>query len=150
MINVEVSVVINRPVEEVFVYLTDTKYQPQLDSRLVEVRRMPEGPMGIGTRVTEVHNFLGRKMESASEVVEYEPNARYALKGVAGPFSGIGYRIFQPLAAGTHVTWRFELQPSGLLALAGPLVTRLLKRSLDTELGAAKALIENGAITDPS
>ena len=70
MVNVETSIIINRPIEEVFAYLTDAGNNPQWDLGLVEVRQTPERPVGVGTRITEVRKFLGRKMETTSEVVE--------------------------------------------------------------------------------
>jgi len=73
MVNVETTIVIHRPIEEVFAYITDARNQPQWDSGLVEVRQTPESPVGVGTRVTEVLKFMGRKLASSRDVFECEP-----------------------------------------------------------------------------
>ncbi len=145
MVNVETSIIINRPIEEVFAYLTDARNNPQYDTGLVEVRQTPESPVGLGSKITEVRKLLGRKIESSSEVVEYEPPTKYIRKNTAGPFPVEGLLTFEPAAEGTKVTWKFEMQPGGFFALAEPLVTRSLKRQLEAGLGDVKDLLENRA-----
>ena len=143
MINVEVSIIINRPIEEVFAFLTDARNSSQWSSGLVDIRQTPQSPVGVGTRITEVRKFLGRKMETTSEVVEYEPSTKYTRKGTGGPFPITGSLIFEPTAEGTRVIWTFKMQPGGFFALAEPLVTRSLRRQLEAGLGDVKDLLES-------
>ena len=142
MINVETSIMINRPIEEVFTFLTDARNIPQWDSGLVDIRQTPQSPVGVGTRITEVRKFLGRKMETTSEVVEYEPSTKYTRKG-GGPFPITGSFTFEPTTEGTKVIWTFKMQPGGFFALAEPLVTRSLRRQLEAGLGDVKDLLES-------
>ena len=146
MINVETSIIINRPIEEVFTFLTDARNSPQWDSGLLDIRQTPQSPVGVGTRITEVRKFLGRKMETTSEVVEYEPSTKYTRKG-GGPFPITGSLTFEPTAEGTKVIWTFEMKPGGFFALAEPLVARSLKRGLESNLGDVKDLLENRVAT---
>ena len=145
MINVETSSIINRPIEEVFAFLTDARNSPQWDSGLVDIQQTPQSPVGVGTRITEVRKFLGRKMETTSEVVEYEPSTKYTRKG-GGPFPITGSLTFEPMAEGTKVIWTFEMKPGGFFALAEPLVARSLKRGLEGSLGKVKDLLESRAV----
>jgi uncharacterized protein YndB with AHSA1/START domain len=146
MITVETSIIINRSIEEVFAYLTDARNDPQWDTGLLEVRQTPESPVGLGTQITEVRKFLGRKIETTGEVVEYEPPTKYSRKITAGPFPIAGSLTFEPTAEGTKVTWKIEMQPGGYFALAEPLFARILRRQLETLLGDAKDLLENRAV----
>jgi carbon monoxide dehydrogenase subunit G len=143
MVNVETSIVINRPIEEVFAYLTDARNSRQWDSGLVDIWQTPESPVGVGTRITEVRTFLGRKFETTSEVAEYEPPTKYTRKGLEGPFPITGSLTFEPTAQGTKLTWMFEMQPGGFFALAGPLFARSLRRNIEAALGDVKDLLEN-------
>jgi len=145
MVNVETSIVIHRPIEEVFAYITDARNQPQWDAGLVEVRQTPESPVAVGTRVTEVRKFLGRKIESSREVVEYEPPTKCIFKNTTGPFPVTGSLTFEPTAQGTTVIWKMEMKPGGFFALAEPLVARSLRRQLEAGLGDVKDLLENRA-----
>jgi uncharacterized protein YndB with AHSA1/START domain len=170
MVKVETSCIINRPVEEVFAYLTDVRNTRQWDSGLVELLQTPESAVGVGTRITEVRTFLGRKFETTSEVVEYEPHTKYIHKGqedpfpiagsltrnyhmrindldsrLEGPFPITGSLTFEPTAQGTKLTWMFEMQPGGFFALAEPLFARSLRRNIEAALGDVKDFLENQA-----
>ena len=146
MVNVETSIIINRPIEEVFAYVTDIRNSSQWDSGQVDIRQTPQSPVGVGTRITEVRKFLGRKMETTSEVVEYKPSMKYTRKGTGGPFPITGWLTFEPTAEGTKLTWIFKMQPGGFFALAEPLIARSLKRGLESNLGTAKDLLENQVV----
>ncbi len=145
MVNVVTSLVIHRPIEEVFAYLTDARNHPQWDTGLLDIHQTPESPVGVGTRITEVRLFLGRKFEMTSEVVEYEPPTKYTRTAMGGPVPGTGTLTFEPTAEGTKLTWIFKMQPGGFFALAEPLFARSLKRQLEAALGDAKDLLENQA-----
>ncbi len=58
MFRLEHSVVINRPIEQVFEYVTNIENAPKWKSRLLEVTRTSEGPVGVGTTTTHVGQFL--------------------------------------------------------------------------------------------
>jgi len=49
MTKVEHSVVINRPIEEVFSYVTDIGNWPQWNSGMLEGEHTSEGSMAVGT-----------------------------------------------------------------------------------------------------
>jgi uncharacterized protein YndB with AHSA1/START domain len=140
--NVELSTIINRPVAEVFAYVTDHKRQAEWDSAVKEVRQTPEGEIRIGTTLTDVRTFMGRKIESISEVIEWEPNKKFTRRGEK-PFPLTGYLTFEPVSEGTNFTWRFEGQPSGFFALADGLITNAFKKALESNLSSLKANLEN-------
>jgi hypothetical protein len=56
------SVVINRPVEQVFAFVSDLENDPPW-SGAAEMRRTSPGPVGIGTTFQQRDRFLGRRLE---------------------------------------------------------------------------------------
>ncbi len=56
MIDQETTVEIARPVEEVFAFVADQTHAPQWQAGLHEVRRLTEGPVGVGTEHEFVHS----------------------------------------------------------------------------------------------
>jgi len=146
MIKVEKSIIIHRPIEEVFAYLSDFRNIPQWQSGVVEVQQTPESPVGRGTRGTFVRTFLGRKIEMTVEVVEYEPNTKHTFKSTSGPMPTTVSRIFEPTAEGTKVTMAIEMQAGGFFALAEPLVARSLRRGVEADFGTLKDLLESRAV----
>ena len=143
MVTHEKKITINRPVEEVFAYVSDLKNSQEWQPALAEVTRITEGPLGIGTQYSSVRKFMGRRMESVIQYTTYEPNKKIAFKSISGasPFEQ-SWR-FESTAEGTRLTTKFELQTSGLMGLAQPMIDSSVKREMDTDFSVLKDLLEN-------
>jgi hypothetical protein len=57
MIQYDVSMHLNRPVEEVFAFLSDVSKQPSWQSDLIESEQLTGGPMCVGTHIREVRRI---------------------------------------------------------------------------------------------
>lgn len=108
MIKVEASIVINRPIEEVFGFLSDMENNLKWRSSQIEIKKTSEGPIGVGTTYRMVNNVLGRRLETEAEVIEYEPNRKFTSKDKSGNFPLVAQRIFEPVegAHGSGASWR--------------------------------------------
>ena len=85
MIKIENSIVINRPVDEIFEFMANAENNPQWQSGTQEAVKTSEGPIGVGTTFTSVSQLLGKRLESVVEYTTYEPNKRLAGKVTSGP-----------------------------------------------------------------
>ena len=85
MANIEVSIVIDRPLDEVFAYLADEENNVNWRSGMVDVRRTSEGPVGVGTTYRIVNHVMGRRIEGEAEVTQFELNRKYATTNKSGP-----------------------------------------------------------------
>lgn len=145
MATVTVSDMINRPIEEVFAFLTDARNFPQWQSKsgLQSVQQSPESPVGVGTRITEVWKFMGTTSESVSEVTEYEPNRKFSRRSLndGGPIKD-GTMTFESVAGGVRVTSTVTVKAGGLFAIAEPLLVANLKRGFEENITLAKQLLE--------
>src|SRR5215470_14468986 len=100
MIHIEESIVINRPIEEVFAFTSETKNLPLWQTDVVEARHTPEGPVQLGSKMTLMRAFMGRKMEGTADIVEYAPPTRYAYQTTSGP-EVRGANICEAVTGGT-------------------------------------------------
>jgi uncharacterized protein YndB with AHSA1/START domain len=148
MIRLEWSLVIHRPPEVVFAFRDDFTQYPKWTG-VSEVSKTSSGPMGVGTTFREVRTFLGRRIESEFEVIEYAPPHTYASRSRTGPFPLEVHWSFAPVADGTQVTVISEAAPGGFFQLAEPLIARFAQRQSQTILENLKALIE-GEGGDPT
>jgi hypothetical protein len=144
MIHIEESILINRPIAEVFAFTSETKNLPLWQTDVLEARQTPEGPVQVGTKLTLVRAVMGRKIEGTSDIVTYEPPTRYAYKTTSGP-AVMGVNICEVTPEGTKVTIMFDMQTGGLFSLADPLVARTIKRSVESGLANLKDLLESQA-----
>ena len=121
MIRVTDTVAIERPPAEVFAYVTDPAKLPTWQD-VEEVVQLTPGPVGVGTRFREVHKVLGVRREQITEVVAFEPGARFEIQVVEGPPPVDGRWDFAPAPAGTWLTFVPTARLPGPLAVAAPVV----------------------------
>src|SRR5919199_3782641 len=82
---VEESVEINRPVEEVFSYVTTLENVPEWAGPPIEVHKDTPGPPKEGDSFTQVSKFLGRQFETPYQVTSIEPNRQFSYHARGGP-----------------------------------------------------------------
>jgi uncharacterized protein YndB with AHSA1/START domain len=146
MLRVEESVEINKPIEEVFCYTSNPENFPQWAATVKEVRQdAPErGPLREGGRFTAKQKALGRRFEAPFEIIDYEPNRRYVQRGTEEhPVAVTMVFAYEPLSSdGTRFTPRIETEPGGFFGLLGPVLERVIRRQMRTNLETLKALLE--------
>ena len=138
----ELSIVINRPIEEVFAVLANLENDAKWRREWVEAKKTSEGPIGIGTRFSLLGEAFGRRFEAVYEVTRYEPNHITAWKTVSGPLPLTFQRTCEPVEGGTHITIRYEAEIRGFFNLIKPLVISAGKRALQGDFPKLKEMIE--------
>jgi len=143
MIIVQVNIVINRPLEEVFSFLSNLENNMKWRSGMIKAEKVSEGPIGVGTTYRVINNFFGRRAEGQAEVTEYELNRKYATMNKSG-LRIKTQRTFESVEGGTRVTFAVETELGGFFKLAEPLMARIGKRRLEADAATVKKLIETG------
>ena len=141
MITVEHTVEIERPITEVFEYLTDVGRLPEWQTSVSEVH--VDGPLEQGARFREVREFMGRRATSTLEVTAFEPPSRFALRVVEGP---IAYEIDHRLEdAGerTRVTFAGRGDTGRVPRLMRGMVERAVERQMRNDADALRGVLES-------
>lgn len=146
MLRIDKSVVINRPVEEVFAFVSPGENWSQWATELVETRKTSEGPMDVGTTYVHVAQMLGRRIENGYEVTEYEPNRKVSMKATSGSIPADVALTFEPAEGGTRVVLGVEADAGGVFKLAEPLLARIMSRQQDANFANLKDLMEAQAV----
>ncbi len=134
---------IDRSAADVFAFVSDQMNAPAWQKGLVEVKRLTDGPIGVGTRHTFVRTVAGRKMAADNEYYEYLPDRRVAFKIISGSMPGGGSYDVEPLSPHrTRIGTSVELYPTGLARLTEPLMSRTIRKEVDGNLAALKELLE--------
>jgi uncharacterized membrane protein len=141
MITVERSVVINKPVEVVFAYVSDNSNDSKWQAGVESV--IPEGPANVvGSKWTEVRKFMGQEMRSTLEVTAFVANSKIASKVIKGPVPFEARVTFEASGGGTKVTTRVEGEPKGFFKVAEGALRGQLEKSLDEDGKSLKAILE--------
>lgn len=144
----QTSVVIDRPVEEVWKFFTNLKNTPSWTRSGSELRQSSAGPMGVGATVQSHRMLLGYDMKLQSlKVTEYEPNRTIAMSVKVGIAKGdITQRFsFEPTPAGTRLTRSGDGELRSALKPLERIFSRLLSSGWQHEFASLKRLIEAGA-----
>ena len=142
MITIEHSVVINRPIEDVFAFLSNIENESQWQTGLVESAQTSQGPLGVGTTGREVRQFLGRRMESTYEITQYEQNRKLGFKTTSGPIPMEGGYTLESAEGGTKLDFLMQGEAGGFFKLAEPILARMVRRQIESDFGNLKDLLE--------
>src|SRR5690242_9629208 len=104
MARFEINLVIKRPVEEVFAFVSNPENQPRWRTATLEITRISDAPLDVGSVVRGRFTFLGRPFEGNLEILVREPHRRYATRLVEGPFPLQAEYTLEPDRSGTRLT----------------------------------------------
>lgn len=141
--DVTVETRIDRARAEVARYTTDWRSDPVWIGAVTEAKLVTAPPFGVGSQVARVATFLGKRIEYVNEVVEYRAEERLVMRSVKAPFPMTVTYEFEDAGAGTLVRIHAEGDASGFYRLAGPLLSRAVRRGIESDLGRLKATLEN-------
>ena len=143
MIQVESSVVIHKPLAEVYAFVTDGAHSTEWQGGVVSVEN--EGPPNtVGSKFTETRKFLGQEMKTTLEITEVALNAKWAAKVVKGP---VPYQVtvtFEASGEGVKMTTRVEGEPTGFFKMAEGMVASQLEKSIAEDGQRLKKILEGG------
>jgi uncharacterized membrane protein len=143
--NVEAETTIRRDREKVAAYAMDPRNDRSWIGGLTEVKVLTDGPVREGTRVERVAQFLGKRIEYVNEIVDHVPPKRLVMRSVKAPFPMTVSYEFSPVNGGTRVRIRVAGDAGGFYRLAGPLLSRSVKRSVTADLARLKSVLEADA-----
>ena len=145
MINRSDSTTIDRPLEVVFAFVTDTANDPAWHTDILEARKTSDGPIGTGTTWHQrIKPFMGVS-EATAEVVAFEPHRKEVLRGVAGPMQPTLTYLFEPADGGTTFTRRIQIEASGLMGLMLPLMRPMIGKRNAGFVANLKRVLEQEA-----
>lgn len=141
MATFENTVVIRRPIEEVFAFLSDLENVPKWNYAIVETRKVSKGPVGLGTVYRQVRSVPSRS-EERLEVTAFNPPGHLEIRGQLGPFpSRLSYAL-DALPDGTRVTNSVELELRGPGRVLGRVAVPRVRDAVATNLRKLKELLD--------
>jgi uncharacterized membrane protein len=146
MINYQGEVVVNRPVSEVFAYVTTFENFPKWTDTH-SVRRLTNASGGVGTRLLLDMGRGPMRSEVEFDTTGWEPDRLWAFQSVTdGPIGWNGNYGFRPVSvSSTKVTTEGQVTLRGWRRLLEPIVKAELRRGEQAELEKLKGLIEGGS-----
>src|SRR3954453_17582467 len=147
-VDVEVETTIERPPKVVAAFAGDPTNAPQWYANIRSVQWRTPPPVGVGSRMEFMAQFLGRRLVYTYEVAELEPGSRLVMRTADGPFPMEPTYTWEPAGeAGTRMTLRNRGAPSGFSRLTAPMMERAMRRATTKDLERLKKLLDARAST---
>ncbi len=128
------SITIERPIHEVFSYVTDVEKMPRWVSGVKKARLLSK-EMGKGARYVLDYVTGWRSIDVEIEVTEFTPPKAFASRSFRGPFVFEGRMELREVDSATEVTNIIEGGPDSLSTrFASWLLAPLLRRSFGKRL----------------
>ena len=141
------SVVIERPVGEVYAYVADGTTGPTWRASVTDVKLVAGAPGAAGARYEQGVKGPGGRIAADYEIVEAIAERMLAFQVVAGPARPRGRYDFEAADGGTRVTFALEWEPKGFRErLMSPMVARTMPREV-AALDELKRVLESRART---
>jgi uncharacterized membrane protein len=138
----ENTIRIERPIEEVFAFLSDFENIPKWNYFVLEVRQLSESPVGVGT----IYHQVRKTDEQDFHITEFEANRTVAVKTL--PHSSPSFeRRFTLYEEGNTTRIRDEwMLNTGRPAVLEKLTGGRVKSAVAENLAKLKELLEEGRV----
>jgi uncharacterized membrane protein len=144
-VDVESTIEIARPRLQVAVFACDPDNATQWYENIKSVEWQTPPPAAVGSRISFVATFLGRRLAYTYEIVELVPGERLVMRTAEGPFPMETTYEFQDAPdGGTRMTLRNRGEPSGFAKVGAPLMGSAVRRANRKDLERLKELLERG------
>jgi carbon monoxide dehydrogenase subunit G len=143
MVTFDKEITIERPLQEVFDYVSDPANDPEWRMDVEVSEWTSEGPPSVGSISRSVSKFLGRTMETTAEVTAWDPPKHFAFKSVGGPFPFEFSVTLEEQGNSTMASIHGQAEVAGFFKLAEGLVAKQTQKQFDKEFEALKVLLES-------
>lgn len=125
MIRFEGSATVQRPLHEVFAYVSDFRTLPQYDRYVESAEQISPGPVGMGTIWTH-RRVQGRsRFDAPIRMVDFDPDRRFVMESGSNGFAVRSTMTFEPAGEGaTRLNEVLEMRLSGFTRLFEPIIAR--------------------------
>lgn len=144
---IELSIVIDRPIDEVFKNATCLKGCVNWQTAVVSTEKLDENrPAEVGARYHHLVKFMGMKTETHPEIIRINPPHEFAYSDTDARNAFETRYLFDEVPGGTRmrVTIQGDLDQNLLGRIAKPVLERALARQFEADLDTLKDLLESG------
>ena len=142
MLKFSANLRVNRPVDKVFAWLTNSENQGKFDKTSLAMELLTPSPWQAGSQFRELRNLGGRKTEVFSEIIEFETNKIFVIRSKTGP-DWLGTWAFESDGTGTKLRWTGQMTMKGFTRLLEPIIGNQMRSQIDQQFSALPQIIES-------
>src|SRR5258708_26153854 len=138
------TIVIDRPIDDVFAFLADGENDKKFSPRVLEITKTTDGPPEVGTVFASTVKDAGVKTQREFKLTEFAPptRIRWTATSENRVFVPQGGYDLAPTGAGTQLTFFNELEGRGIGALLVRFALSSARKGADDFAQRIKAAVE--------
>ena len=130
MVHIEKKVTINRPVNEVFGYMSNAENDARWRTNVKYIKRKPGSESGVGAEYEQKVKGPFGGLQADVRYTEYEPNRRVAFETTTGSVRPLGQIDFSsPSEDTTDVHFQLDWEPTGAWKVFAPIMGKILEKN---------------------
>ncbi|HNE03748.1 MAG TPA: SRPBCC family protein [Anaerolineales bacterium] len=142
MINIDLGVLIDRPVKDVFAFVSNPNNMTKWNSAVINLEPLTPGTVGVGAKFKTTGEAMGRRIEGEMQITAYEPDTKCGFQVTAGPMQVNLTMTFKTVGTGTKVSLNAQGNPGGLFKLAEGVMAGQVKSMMEGNLSRLKSALE--------
>ena len=142
-VDVHTQIEIARPRAEVAAYASEVERATEWYENIKAVEWKTPPPLAVGSRISFVAQFLGRRLAYTYEIRELVPGERLVMSTAEGPFPmETTYTWADADDGATRMTLRNRGEPAGFKRFAAPVMARAIRKANEKDLARLKRILE--------
>jgi hypothetical protein len=142
VINLNTTVMIYRPIKQVFDFISVAENDFQWQYGTLESARVSAGVVGVGAFFRSVGHFMGRRLQGTFEITEYEANKKYGFKSLSGPLRLQTLYTFEIDGGSTKVNVSTQASVVDFFQIREGILERQLGKQLKENMALLKGILE--------
>jgi hypothetical protein len=142
MISLVSSIVVYRPIQQVFDFISTSENDFQWQYGTLASAQVSEGATRVGAFFRSIGHLMGRRVQGTYEVTEYEANKKYGFKSRSGPLELETLYTFEIDRGCTKVNVSTQASVGDYFQVHEGVLQKQLKKQLRENLAMLKGLLE--------
>jgi carbon monoxide dehydrogenase subunit G len=145
MITLDLSTLVDRPMQDVFAFLSNPLNLPKWQSMIANIEQVTPGAVGVGSKYKVAAEMMGRKIDGLMEVTTFAPPDKFGFTNQAGPMQVNITVTLKPVGTGAKIALHAEGNPGGVFKIAEGILANQVKSQMEANLAKLKSVLEAGA-----
>ena len=150
MIKFDLNTNIYRPLQQVFAFVVTPENDFHWQYGTLMSSKISKGEMSLGTLFRVVGYFMGQRIQSVYEVIDFEPNKMYGFKSLSGPMDSYTLYTFEVINGSTRINISTQISPGALLKPNDITTERKVKKQYRENLALLKDVLETSPVNRAS
>lgn len=145
MINLISSSLIERPVQQVFDFVSTPENDFQWQDGILATARLPNDSSAMGPFFRSVGHLMGRRNLGTFEITEFKPNTKYGFKSLSGPLHSSTTYTLENVGGRTRIDISIQASAPNFFHITEKLLWKTMKTQFEEDVAMLKIILERNS-----